>query len=130
MSPRSAYEILRVPPTASPSEIKASFHRLCLSLHPDKRHGDASGVRELEAVRAAFALLSDPAQRSEHDASLADAAVDPVVYAELDADEVDELPEVDGGRVCECRCGGEFLIREGDELVLCDTCSLAVRVLR
>ncbi|KAF9691168.1 hypothetical protein EKO04_010803 [Ascochyta lentis] len=50
-TPRSAYETLDLPPSASISEVKASLHRLALLFHPDKQVGKTVEERERAGVR-------------------------------------------------------------------------------
>jgi DnaJ-class molecular chaperone len=60
------YAVLGVPATATPEEIGRAYRRLARSLHPDTAGDQASAARFAEAS-AAYALLSDPTRRREHD---------------------------------------------------------------
>ena len=80
------YELLGVSRQATGEEIEKAYFERSRAFHPDLRHRpDLAGCdRELVAVfdrvKAAFAALSDPAARSEYDASLdapTDLAVEP-----------------------------------------------------
>jgi DnaJ-class molecular chaperone len=61
------YAMLGVPRTASPEEIKRSYHRLAKRLHPDLNRGDRSGEQRFKEVTAAYDLLSDPEKRARFD---------------------------------------------------------------
>lgn len=124
---RTHYEVLDIPRNASNEIIRAAYHKRLLELHPDKRGGDASGVAELDAVRAAFQTLSDKNKRAEYDTlTVAPAAV---VVETLT---LDDFEEVDGWLQYSCRCGGCFALHTSQcgqfDIVPCDTCSLAVRI--
>jgi curved DNA-binding protein CbpA len=66
---RNYYEILKVPRTASPKEIKASYRRLCSQYHPD-RNKDADATQKMQVLNEAWAVLSDSKKRAKHDADL------------------------------------------------------------
>jgi curved DNA-binding protein CbpA len=63
------YAVLGVAATASPAEITHAYRRRVRSQHPDI-HSDTpqdTGVEELSAVVAAYAVLRDPARRADYD---------------------------------------------------------------
>ncbi|OBT69899.1 hypothetical protein VE03_00667 [Pseudogymnoascus sp. 23342-1-I1] len=60
------YTLLDLPPTASPSTIKTSYHRLALLTHPDKNPSPTASER-FKALSAAYAILSDPKTRAIYD---------------------------------------------------------------
>ena len=60
------YDILGVPSTASPNEIKAKHRRLIQRIHPDL-DGPAALFRQ---VQEAYEVLSDPGRRAAYDRSL------------------------------------------------------------
>lgn len=66
MDNKKLYAVLRVEPTATADEIKRSYRRLALQLHPDKsnREEDAQLFRE---VNAAWEILGDEKLRSIYD---------------------------------------------------------------
>lgn len=64
------YATLGIVPGASAEEIKASYRRLSRELHPD-RNTAPDANRRMAAVNEAYAVLSDPARRAEHDRTLA-----------------------------------------------------------
>lgn len=120
------YAILGVEPNASTTSIRRAYHAHCLRLHPDKR-GDSGGREQLAAVQAAFHELIRRAQREEqhHSADLSNYVV---------CDEITVLQFKDDGNNAPCRCGGAFTASDDvisvNDLVVCDTCSLAIRILR
>ena len=57
------YQTLGVPRNAGPEEIKQAYRRLAGQHHPD-RGGDTAKFQE---IQAAYAVLSDPEQRAQHD---------------------------------------------------------------
>eukprot|EP00035_Acanthoeca_spectabilis_P027561 m.467033 g.467033 ORF g.467033 m.467033 type:complete len:264 (-) comp25822_c0_seq1:154-945(-) len=61
---RCYYEILNVSRTATPTEIRKSYRRLALQLHPDKPTGDEEKFKE---VAAAYEVLSDESKRRTYD---------------------------------------------------------------
>ena len=67
------YEVLQLPDDASEDDIKHSFRKLALRLHPDKLVSASDEEREKAEVRfkevnAAYSLLSDSAKRARYDA--------------------------------------------------------------
>lgn len=65
MSVKNYYNILRIPPTATPEQIKEAFRVRVKETHPDTR--DRS---EFYGVKEAYDVLSDPTQRKEYDRRL------------------------------------------------------------
>lgn len=67
------YDNLKVARHANPSEIKTSYRKLCQQHHPDKQQGNpAEAERLMKLINEAYAVLSDPARRKEHDRWIAD----------------------------------------------------------
>lgn len=60
---QTLYSVLNVDRTASLSEIKRAYRRLLVTAHPDK----GGCAEEFQRLKAAFARLSDPAQRLIYD---------------------------------------------------------------
>eukprot|EP00758_Cryptobia_borreli_P011006 Tbor_TRINITY_DN5621_c1_g1::TRINITY_DN5621_c1_g1_i2::g.8322::m.8322 len=59
------YKFLELANTASNSDIKKSYHRLALRLHPDKTGGQTT--EEFKRIVEANSILSDPEQRKLYD---------------------------------------------------------------
>jgi molecular chaperone DnaJ len=62
------YQTLKVPPTATPEEIKQSYRQLAKALHPD-RNAD-SGHEAIAHLNVAYETLSDPLSRRAYDQQL------------------------------------------------------------
>ena len=61
------YAILGVPRDADAAAIKKAYRKLARTLHPDQNPGDASAEARFKEVGEAYAVLSDPEQRSQYD---------------------------------------------------------------
>lgn len=64
------YEMLRVSPTASAEEIKASWHRIAKRTHPDRNPGNKKAERVFKRCAEAYETLIDPELRAAYDATL------------------------------------------------------------
>eukprot|EP00897_Mesotaenium_endlicherianum_P000025 jgi/Mesen1/10022/ME000073S09301 len=64
---RDLYEVLGVEKSASPAEIRKAYHRMALSLHPDKNPGDESAKDKFQTLQRIFGVLSDPEKRAIYD---------------------------------------------------------------
>lgn len=72
---RTHYELLDLPRTASPDDVKRAFRREIARYHPDKVQHLGTEFQEIAAAKAAdltqaYRTLSDPALRVEYDATL------------------------------------------------------------
>ena len=66
-SKRDYYEILGVSRTVTEQELKSAYRRLAHQYHPDKNQGDAKAEEKFKEAAEAYAVLSDPEQRSRYD---------------------------------------------------------------
>jgi DnaJ-class molecular chaperone len=67
------YSILEVPTDCSnQEEIKKSFRKLALDLHPDHNPDDSESEERFKEVTEAYGVLSDPLKKSEYDRFRAD----------------------------------------------------------
>jgi hypothetical protein len=66
MKKSNFYEILGIPPNATPEEIQKAYHRLALTHHPDVRKTPDAEER-MKEINAAYEVLSDPEKRRQFD---------------------------------------------------------------
>lgn len=71
---RDPYDVLGVPRTASPDDIKKAYRKLAKKLHPDLNPGDAKIELQFKEVSGAYDLLSDAEKRARFDRGEIDAA--------------------------------------------------------
>lgn len=64
---RDFYKILGVGKDASEYEIKRSFRKLAIKMHPDKNLNDEDASKKFQDLREAFEVLSDPKKRKLYD---------------------------------------------------------------
>ncbi len=64
------YEILKVSPKASRTEIKSAYRRLARKLHPDKNDGSEETARAFAKIAEAWEVLGDSRSRSAYDKRL------------------------------------------------------------
>ncbi|KAL1951067.1 hypothetical protein VTO73DRAFT_216 [Trametes versicolor] len=61
------YALLSVSPSASPTHIKAAYHRALLASHPDKRDFATADSADIGLLQQAFHTLYTPDLRKEYD---------------------------------------------------------------
>jgi curved DNA-binding protein len=67
MAERDYYEVLQVPRSASPDQIKSAYRKLAKKYHPDRNRGDKSAETRFKEVHDAYEVLNDPAKRRAYD---------------------------------------------------------------
>ncbi|MBX3655344.1 MAG: J domain-containing protein [Ramlibacter sp.] len=63
----SYYDILQVARDAPADDVRAAYRRLAQRYHPDKSPDNSHAPRVMANLNKAYEVLSDPAQREEHD---------------------------------------------------------------
>jgi len=66
---KNFYEILGVPKTATPTEIKQAYRQLSFKFHPD-RNKDPHAQSIFQSIGEAYETLSDPSKRRHYDKEL------------------------------------------------------------
>lgn len=64
---RSYYETLGVDRSVSADELKRAYRRLAKQYHPDRNADDPKAEDRFKELQQAYAILKDPAKRSEYD---------------------------------------------------------------
>ncbi len=64
---KDLYKLLKLPRTATQSEIKQSYRKIALKLHPDRHDGCDIKTAEFKEVSEAYRILSDYTRRNEYD---------------------------------------------------------------
>ncbi|MEQ1607234.1 MAG: DnaJ domain-containing protein [Pyrinomonadaceae bacterium] len=67
------YDILKVSPKASGTEIKSAYRRLARKLHPDKNLGSEETALKFAAIAEAYEVLGNPKERIKYDRRMVDA---------------------------------------------------------
>lgn len=68
MTLHTHYDNLKVSRTAPVEVIRASYKALAQKYHPDRNPGDDECERVMKLINLSYAVLSDPEQRTAHDA--------------------------------------------------------------
>lgn len=61
------YDNLKVARNAPPEVIRAAYKTLSQKYHPDRNGNSADAIRVIQIINSAYAVLSDPDKRREHD---------------------------------------------------------------
>jgi curved DNA-binding protein CbpA len=67
------YDILKVSPKASGTEIKSAYRRLARKLHPDRNNGSEETALKFAAIAEAYEILGNSRERVKYDRRLVDA---------------------------------------------------------
>jgi molecular chaperone DnaJ len=67
MAKRDYYEILELPRTASPEEIKKAYRKMALKFHPDKNPNDPTAENKFKEAAEAYEILSDADKKQRYD---------------------------------------------------------------
>ena len=76
MSKRDYYDVLGIDPGASNDEIKKSYRRLAMKLHPDRNPDDDQAEEKFKEATEAYEVLSDSEKKNAYD-RFGHAGVDP-----------------------------------------------------
>ena len=140
-SPVNYYTLLGIDQNATQVDIKAAYHKVLLSHHPDKRKKDASNVTTPETfdfalLKEAYRTLIASDLRELYDAGLSVVNAQqasgprPAQIISLDDFEYDEAHNT-WSHIC--RCGGNYRVdeqfmEEDHHLINCDSCSEVIWV--
>lgn len=61
------YDNLKVARNAPPEIIRAAYKTLSQKYHPDRNSDNPDSIRVIQIINSAYAVLSDPVRRREHD---------------------------------------------------------------
>jgi molecular chaperone DnaJ len=67
MAKRDYYEVLGVPRTAAPEEIKKAYRKLALQYHPDRNPGKKEAEEKFKEAAEAYEVLGDAQKRQRYD---------------------------------------------------------------
>lgn len=65
--PRDYYEVLGVPKSATPDQIKKAYRKLAQQYHPDRNPGDKAAEAQFKEVNEAHEVLSDAKRKQMYD---------------------------------------------------------------
>ncbi len=64
---KDPYKVLGVSKDTSPADLKKTYRKLAMKLHPDQNPGDEKVAEQFKEVSAAYALLSDEKMKARYD---------------------------------------------------------------
>ncbi len=64
---KNFYQILGVPTTATPDEIKRAYRKLAVKFHPDRNPGDSKAEERFKEISEAYDVLKDSKKREIYD---------------------------------------------------------------
>lgn len=67
MAQQDYYDILGVPKTATPEEIKSAYKKMAIKYHPDRNPGDKEAESKFKDAAEAYDVLRDPEKRQRYD---------------------------------------------------------------
>jgi curved DNA-binding protein len=67
MPQRDYYEVLGVPRSAKPEQIKQAYRKLAKQYHPDRNPNDKAAEARFKEIQAAYDVLGDPEKRKQYD---------------------------------------------------------------
>lgn|GEM_PF-4557822 len=62
----SYYDVLGLSPTATPEDVRKSYHYQVLMWHPDKRPGDTRSAVTFQTILSAYRTLANPESRERY----------------------------------------------------------------
>ena len=68
----SYYDVLKVSPKASGTEIKSAYRRLARKLHPDRNNGSEETALKFAAIAEAYEILGNSKERVRYDRRILD----------------------------------------------------------
>ncbi len=71
---RNFYEVLGIPPGATPDEIKKKYRELARKFHPDVVQDKVLGQRVFSQINQAYHVLGDPDRRAQYNVTLSSTA--------------------------------------------------------
>ncbi len=136
------YTILGVSEDANTNEIKKAYHRLALTVHPDKISNSTPKCDEFATltpnypfsrINHAWNVLKDAEKRRNYDSQIGSNQTRFFAAREVDLDDLTYDSELKGF-VFLCQCGDKVIVQENElesekDMFECFTCSLCIKVL-